>query len=84
MFTITNGSSSSMSEQETIQEQLKKLEEIATWFEGDEEFDVEEGLKKVKEGAALVKKLRVRIKAVENEFRELEHELADEDAEGAS
>lgn len=64
-----------MAEQENIQAQLKKLEEIAQWFEADDEFDVEEGLKKVKEGAELVKSLKGRIKSVENEFRELEAEL---------
>jgi len=60
---------------DTIQEQLKQLEEIASWFDADDEFDVEEGLRKVKEGAKLVKELKGRIKAVENEFRELEAEL---------
>ncbi len=61
--------------QDTIRTQLKKLEEIAAWFEKDDDFDVEEGLKKVKEGAELVKKLKARIKEVENEFRELEADL---------
>lgn len=65
---------------DTIQAQLKRLEEIAAWFERDEQFDVEEGLAKVKEGAALVKALRERVKAVENEFRELEADLKGESA----
>jgi len=60
---------------DTIREQLKELEDIAAWFEKESDFDVEEGLKKVKEGAALVKKLKDRIKAVENEFQELEADL---------
>lgn len=64
--------------QDTIRTQLKKLEEIAAWFEQEEDFDVEEGLKKVKEGAELVKKLKARIKEVENEFRELEADLKSE------
>jgi exonuclease VII small subunit len=64
-----------MADKENIQAQLKKLEDIAAWFEGDEEFDIEEGLKKVKEGAELVKKLKGRIKEVENEFHELEADL---------
>ncbi len=54
---------------------MKKLEEIAAWFEKDDDFDIEEGLKKVKEGAELVKKLKERIKEVENEFREVEADL---------
>lgn len=64
---------------DTIQEQLKELENIATWFEKDDAFDVEEGLQKVKEGAELVKKLKTRLKEVENEFRELEAEITEED-----
>ncbi|MBP9749329.1 MAG: exodeoxyribonuclease VII small subunit [Candidatus Pacebacteria bacterium] len=61
--------------QDTIRSQMKKLEEIAAWFEKDDDFDIEEGLKKVKEGAELVKKLKERIKEVENEFREVEADL---------
>ena len=60
---------------ETIKEQLRALEEIASWFEKEEDFDVEEGLEKVKEGEELVKKLKDRIKKVENEFNTLEAEL---------
>jgi exodeoxyribonuclease VII small subunit len=61
--------------EDTIQESLTKLEDIASWFEKDSDFDVEEGLKKVKEGVALVKELRMRLKDVENEFRELKIDL---------
>jgi exonuclease VII small subunit len=64
---------------ESIQVQLKELEDIAQWFEKEEDFDIEEGLKKVKEGASLVKKLKTRIQEVENEFRELEAEIATEE-----
>lgn len=64
-----------MSEKDTIQKQLKELEAIAAWFEKEGDFDVEEGMKKVKEGALLVKNLKERIKAVENEFREIEADL---------
>jgi exonuclease VII small subunit len=62
---------------DNIQEQLRELEEIAKWFESEEDFDVEAGLKKVKEGAELVKKLKGRIKEVENEFREIEAEFTE-------
>ncbi len=58
-----------------IQNDLKRLEEIAQWFEKEREFDVEEGLEKIKEGTMLVKSLKERLKDVENEFRELEREL---------
>jgi exodeoxyribonuclease VII small subunit len=56
---------------DTIQSSLKKLESIATWFDDQEEVDVEEGLKKVKEGAVLIKSLKERLKEVENEFEEI-------------
>lgn len=67
-----------MTQSQTIQTQLKRLEEIAAWFEKGDDFDVEEGLKKVKEGAELVKNLKGRIKEVENEFREIEADLKTE------
>jgi len=63
----------------SIQDELKKLEEIAHWFEESDDFDVEEGLKKVKEGAELVKQLKGRIKDVENEFKEVEADLSDDE-----
>ncbi|MDP3988946.1 MAG: exodeoxyribonuclease VII small subunit [bacterium] len=64
-----------MSKKQTIQESLKKLEETAAWFEQGEELDVEEGLKKVKEGATLIKELKIRLKDAENEFEEIKREL---------
>jgi exonuclease VII small subunit len=63
---------------DTIQTQLKELEAIAEWFDKGEELDVEEGLAKVKQGADLVKKLKARIRDVENEFREIEADLTEE------
>lgn len=54
---------------------LKKLLAISEWFEGQKEVDVEEGLKKVKEAAALIKASRERLKAVENEFEEIKREI---------
>lgn len=64
-----------MTKKINIKEKLGKLEEIASWFEKQKEVDVEEGLKKVKEGNALVKELRERLKEVENEFEELKKGL---------
>ena len=58
-----------------IKEKLSKLEEIASWFEKQKEVDVEEGIKRVKEGNALVKELRERLREVENEFEELKKDL---------
>jgi len=65
-------------EKTNLSESLKKLEEIAKWFETQEEVDVEEGLKKVKEGAQLIKISKERLKKVENEFEEVKKGL-DED-----
>ena len=62
---------------------LKKLSEISEWFEDQEEVDIEEGLKKVKEAAALIKASKERLKAVENEFEEIKKEIdTEEDNDG--
>ncbi len=58
-----------------LTESLKKLEEINTWFENQEEIDVEKGLEKVKEGTRLVKASRERLQEIENEFEEVKKEL---------
>lgn len=57
---------------------MKKLREIARWFEEQEEIDVERGLEKVKEGAVLIKASRERLKELENEFEEVKKKLGDE------
>lgn len=54
---------------------LKKLAEIAQWFEQQPEIDVEEGLKKVQQAAALIKSSQQRLKAIENEFEEIKKEI---------
>jgi len=58
-----------------ISESLGRLEKIVDWFEQQEDVDVEEGLKKVKEGATIIKDLKARLKEVENEFNEIKGEL---------
>lgn len=58
---------------------LKKLNDIVAWFEDQEDVDVEEGLRKVREGAELIKDLKGRLAEVENEFTEIKKELADSD-----
>lgn len=58
---------------------LKKLEAIADWFEKESEIDVEEGLKKVKEGGELIKELRGRLKEVANEFEEIKKDVFKEE-----
>lgn len=58
---------------------MKKLREIAGWFEQQDEIDVEKGLEKVKEGATLIKVSRERLKELENEFEEVKKKLVDEE-----
>lgn len=62
-------------EKKTIGESLDKLEKIISWFDEQEQVQVEEGLGKVKDGATLVKELRSRLKEVENEFKEVKKDL---------
>jgi exonuclease VII small subunit len=59
---------------QTIAKDLEALEAIAQWFESSDQVDVEEGLKKVKEGAVLAKSLKERLKEIENEFVEIQKE----------
>ncbi len=63
-------------DKETISQSLGKLEKIIEWFDEQSEVQVEEGLKRVREGAVLIKDLRGRLKEVENEFEELKKDLA--------
>lgn len=66
-----------------LKESLRKLNEIAAWFENQEEVDVEVGLEKVKEGAKLVKDCKSRLSEIENEFEKVRKEIEkDEDAAG--
>lgn len=61
---------------------LKRLSEITEWFDEQEEVDVEEGLKKVKEAIELIKASKSRLKEIENEFEEIKKEIdIDEDGE---
>jgi hypothetical protein len=57
---------------------LKRLTEISEWFDNQEEIDVEEGLKKVKEAAELIKISKDRLKEVENEFEEIKKDIETE------
>ena len=54
-----------------LNDTLKKLSHIVSWFESQSELDVEKGLEYVKEGASLIKASRERLKEVENEFKEI-------------
>lgn len=67
-----------MAKEIDLTQSLKKLEEIVEWFENRGEVDVEKGIEKVKEGVALIKSSRERLKKVENEFEEVKKELDNE------
>lgn len=64
-----------MANDKNLNKNLKKLEEISSWFDNIGEVDVEEGLEKVKEAIVLIKESKERLKKVENEFEELKKDL---------
>lgn len=70
--------------QKNLSQKLKRLEEIAQWFENQDDLDVEEGLKSVKEAADLIKESKKRLKEVENEFKTIKKEITEEVDEGLS
>lgn len=63
------------SEPVSIDETLKKLEEIALWFERQNEPSLEEGLKKVEEAAVLLEASRKRLGEIENRFVEVKKKM---------
>jgi exonuclease VII small subunit len=54
---------------------IAELRAIASWFESQDEVDVELGLEKIKHGAVLIKECRARLKNLENSFEEVRKEL---------
>lgn len=63
------------SDTKNLSSNLKRLSEITEWFDNQEEADVEEGLKKVKEAVELIKVSKGRLKNIENEFKEIKKEI---------
>lgn len=59
-----------------LNETLKKLGQIVSWFESNNELDVEKGLEQVKIGAELIKASRQRLTEIENEFVEIKKEIS--------
>lgn len=59
---------------------LADLEKIAEWFDDQTAIDVEAGLTKVKQAAKLIKASKARLAEIENEFREIEKDIAPEDS----
>lgn len=66
-----------------LTESLEKLNDIVTWFEEQDNVDVEEGLEKVRAAAALIKDSKTRLAHIENEFREIEKEMSTTDFDQA-
>jgi exodeoxyribonuclease VII small subunit len=56
---------------------INQLEAINTWFQ-HEDFNLDEGLHKLKQGKELIKKCRIRLHEVENEFVHIKQEFAEE------
>ena len=65
----------------TLRDSLKKLKDIVSWFDQQEEVDVETGLEKVKEGAILIKESKKQLKEFENEFEKVKADLGEESDE---
>ncbi len=65
-------------ENNKLKESFKKLEAIVRWFDEQKEIDVEAGLGKVKEGSALIKESKKRLRVLENEFENVKKEIAKE------
>lgn len=55
---------------------LEQLSAIVTWFEAQENVDVEVGLDKVREAAQLITMSKSRLAEIENEFKLLEKEIS--------
>src|SRR5688572_31227157 len=60
---------------------IKELEEINSWFQ-NEDFNLDEGLQKLKLGKDLIKKCRGRLQQVENEFVKIKQDFADDVPDG--
>ncbi|MGC9599610.1 MAG: hypothetical protein ABSE18_04465 [Minisyncoccia bacterium] len=53
---------------------LEEIGKILSWFDAQEELDVEAALLKIKKAAELIKASRKRLKEIENEFEEIKGE----------
>lgn len=66
-------------DQFNFKEAFETLEEINEWFQS-EDMDLDEGLKKYREGAELIKQAKSRLTEVENEFKDIREELSDDNS----
>ena len=71
IYDINNMTKKIKEEKTNITEMLEKLGTIVSWFESQQEMDVEKGLEQVKEGVALIKESKERLAEIENEFKEI-------------
>ena len=60
---------------------IKTLEEINSWFQ-NEDFNLDEGLQKLRLGKDLIKKCRGRLQQVENEFVKIKQEFGEDIPDG--
>ena len=58
---------------------LSELNAIVSWFDTQENVDVEQGLEKVRAAATLIKESKTRLAQIENEFKEIEKEMGAND-----
>jgi len=65
-------------EKKKLKDSLKEIENIINWFDEQEEIDVEAGLKKVKDGVALIKSSKEKLGNLENEFKKVKADLGKE------
>jgi hypothetical protein len=63
----------------SLSDNLKELAEISDWFSGQKELDIEKGLEKVKQAAALIKSSKEKLNKLENEFEEIEKQFNQEE-----
>jgi len=68
-----------MAKEKNLNSNLKQLAEITSWFENQEEVDVEKGLEKIKEAITLIKASKSRLKEIENEFEEIKKDIETEE-----
>ena len=64
-----------------LKDSLKKLKDIVDWFDKQEDADIEIGFEKVKEGAALIKESKKRLRELENEFEKIKTDMKEENGE---
>ncbi len=49
----------------SLQEQMKRLDELAAWFEQDD-FDIEKAIEKFEEASTLAQAIKIRLAELEN------------------